>query len=401
MTTQIDRKTPTTDLAALHRKSQTVLARIRREALTNHGQKEGPTFTLARAAELVNRSPDSIRAAERDGRLPQREPDKRRHLSYSLKDLNHMREVFETRPWRAKSDEPAVISIANFKGGVGKSTIAQHLSQYFAMKGYRVLVVDCDSQASTTLMFGYIPDIDLTEQDTLYAYFHEPELGVEYLIRKTHFDGLDLIPANLKLYNLEYEIAAHLARARSFDVIDSLSDAIALVEDNYDIVILDPPPALGMISMAALQAANAMVIPIPPSLMDFASTASFLDMARSTMESLEKAGARSKPAYKWIKMVPSRVDENAITHQFKDIMKAVYGDSMLSSSLKASAAIGNANAQLKTVYEMDRSTTSPRTLARILEHLEGVFGEIEQCVLQSWPSKERSFDYVTVLERFP
>lgn len=392
MTAQIDRKTPTTDLAALHRKSQTVLSRIRREAMTNHGQKEGPTFTLARAAELVHRSPDSIRTFEKDGRLPKRPPDKQRHAAYTLKDLNHMREVFETKPWRAPGDEPAIISVANFKGGVGKSTIAQHLSQYFAMKGYRVLVIDCDSQASTTLMFGYIPDIDLTEQDTLYAYFHEPDLGVEYLIRKTHFDGLDLIPANLKLYNLEYEIAAHLARSRSFDIIDSLSDAIELVKDNYDIIILDPPPALGMVSMAALQAANSMVIPIPPSLMDFASTASFLDMARSTMEALEKVGARSKPAYKWIKLAPSRVDENAITHQFKEIMTAVYGDSMLKASLVASAAIGNANAQLKTVYEMDRSSTSPRTLARILDHLESVFSEIEQCVLDSWSSKARRDD---------
>lgn len=391
MSADFDDKSTTINLGSLHRKSQTVLARIRREAVIEQGQKMGPTFNLARTAELVNRSPDSIRAYEKDGRLPERKPAKNKPISYTLADLNHMREVFDTRPWRAPSDEPAIISVANFKGGVGKSTIAQHLAQNFAMKGYRVLLIDCDSQASTTLMFGIIPDIDLTEQDTLYAYFHEPELGVRYLIRKTHFDGLDLIPSNLKLYNLEYEIAAQLSRSRSFSIINQLSEAIESVVDDYDIVILDPPPALGMISMAALQAANAMVIPIPPSLVDFASTASFLDMARSTMETLERAGMR-KPAYRWIKLVPSRVDENAITHQFKEIMKAVYGDALLNSSVKASAAIGNASSLLKTVYEIDRSSTSTRTLSRILDHLEGVFGEIEQCVINSWPSKARIAD---------
>src|SRR3546814_8556513 len=87
-----------------------------------------------------------------------------------------MREVFGTRPWRAASDTPAIISISNFKGGVAKTTIALHAAQHFAIRGYRVLLIDCDSQASTTMMFGYRPDVDLSEDDTLYGHFHNPEL---------------------------------------------------------------------------------------------------------------------------------------------------------------------------------------------------------------------------------
>jgi chromosome partitioning protein len=60
--------------------------------------------------------------------------------------------------------------------------------QHFAIKGYRVLFIDCDSQASSTMMFGYRPDVDLDEEDTLYGHFHNPELlGVRKIIRKTHF----------------------------------------------------------------------------------------------------------------------------------------------------------------------------------------------------------------------
>src|SRR3546814_1053862 len=88
------------------------------------------------------------------------------------------------------------------------------------------------------------------------------------------------IPSNLKLYNLEYEIAGYLAQNQSFDIIDMIAQAIEDVVDDYDVVIMDPPPALGMVSMAVLQAANAMVIPMPPSVIDFASTVSFIDMAR-------------------------------------------------------------------------------------------------------------------------
>ena len=97
-----------------------------------------------------------------------------------------------------------VVAVSSGKGGVGKSTIALHLAQHFAINGYRVLFIDCDSQASSTMMFGYRPDVDLEEEDTLYGHFHNPELlGVRKIIRKTHFHGLDLIPSNLRLYNLE------------------------------------------------------------------------------------------------------------------------------------------------------------------------------------------------------
>src|SRR3546814_5793269 len=92
------------------------------------------------------------------------------------------------------------------------------------------------------MMFVYRPDVDLSEDDTLYRHFHNPELlGVRKIVRKTHFHGLDLIPANLKLYNLEYEIAGSLAQNQNFDIIDMISHAIADVVDDYDVVIMDPP----------------------------------------------------------------------------------------------------------------------------------------------------------------
>src|SRR3546814_10123447 len=85
-----------------------------------------------------------------------------------------------------------------------------------------------------------------------------------------------------------------MAKNQNMEIIDLIAEAIDTVVDDYDIVIMDPPPALGMVSMAVLQAANSMVIPVPPSIVDFASTVSFIDMTRTTMKTLEKLGGRER-----------------------------------------------------------------------------------------------------------
>lgn len=381
----------TDDLGSLHSKAMTILRRIRDGALDpDTGQKRAPTFAISKAASLVGRTASAIREAERDGRLPSRGRTNSGHrVQYSLEELDHMREVFGTRPWRSAEDAASIISVSNFKGGVGKSTLALHLSQHFAIKGYRVLLVDCDSQASTTMMFGYRPDIDLTEDDTLYGHFHDPELlGLRSIIRKTHFYGLDLIPANLKLYNLEYEIAGYLAQNQSFDIIDTISGALETVIDDYDVVIMDPPPALGMVSMAVMQAANAMVIPVPPSVLDFSSTVSFIDMARTTMAQLEKLGGRVRPAYNFVKLVGSRVDDGKSMHrELLTMMRHVFGGSMIGGVMRSSAEIDNASSRMKTVFELEKPVTSHEVHNRCMRHLTDVCSDVEAEVVRTWPSR--------------
>ncbi|VWX50807.1 AAA family ATPase [Novosphingobium sp. 9U] len=378
-------------LDVLHRKALTILKRIRDSAVDPEtGQKKGPTFPISKAAALVGRTASAVREAERDGRLPARDRTGSGHrIQYSLEELDHMRGVFGTRPWREPTDTPAIISVCNFKGGVGKSTIALHLAQHFAIRGYRVLFIDCDSQASSTMMFGYRPDVDLEEEDTLYGHFHNPELlGVRKIIRNTHFHNLDLIPSNLRLYNLEYEIAGYMAKNQNMEIIDLIADAIDSVVEDYDVVIMDPPPALGMVSMAVLQAANSMVIPVPPSLVDFASTVSFIDMTRTTMKQLEQLAGRGRPAYNFIRLVGSRVDESKSMHrEVLSMMRQVFGGSMTQSVMVTSAEIDNASSRMKTVFELEKPVTSHEVYNRCMRHLNEVCRDIEQDVLRTWASR--------------
>jgi chromosome partitioning protein len=105
--------------------------------------RSSPRVPITRAADLVGRTSASIRDAEKDGHLPAVERTASgRRVAYSLAEINKMREVFGTRPWRTEEDPLTVIAVQNFKGGVGKSTVASHLAQYLAIKGYRVCPID-------------------------------------------------------------------------------------------------------------------------------------------------------------------------------------------------------------------------------------------------------------------
>lgn len=371
-----------------HQAAVKILAAIRDRHIQESPPRQGPRFRISEAAALVNRSSSAIRMAESDGRLPpqpRNASDNRE--KYTLSDLNHMREIFGTRPWRDPDDPTVRLAIQNFKGGVGKSTTSVHLAQYLAIRGYRVLLVDMDAQASSTILFGYIPDQDLEETDTAYALMGQEDARrpIDALIRKTHYDGLHLLPANLKLYNLEYELAAR-ARGHGFGVLLGLAEHLSQIEHRYDVIILDPPPALGMVSLSSLLAANALVIPMPPNIIDFASTTSFLGMLSETLQTIsELAGVQ--PEYGFIQMLFNKSDEQRAAHrEIVTLTNAVFQQSILSTEIKTSAEIDNATATLQSVYDMPGISTNHAVRKRCLKMLDAANAEIEKHIRSLWPN---------------
>jgi chromosome partitioning protein len=333
-------------VATLAKRTSSVLERLRDSARSARADdRREPTFPIGKAADLVGRTPAAIRDAEKDGRLPPPpRTENNRRVGYTLAQLNDMRGLFGTRPWRAPDDPCCVLAVQNFKGGVGKSTLSVHLAQYLAIQGYRVALIDCDSQASATTLFGYVPDLDLTEDDTLYPFLRQQELtSLDYALRKTHFDGLELIPANLRLFQSEYEIAARMARGQG-RLIDRLSQGIASISDRFDVIVLDPPPALGAISLSVLRAANALIVPVPPTVMDFSSTAAFLAMLDETIETLSENDLA--PTLRFLRFVASKVDENkSMQKELLNLMRTLFGHAMIRTPLKDSAEIDNATAR--------------------------------------------------------
>ena len=145
-----------------------------------------------------------------------------------------------------------VIAVANQKGGVGKTTSAINLAASLALAEQRTLLIDCDPQGNATAGIGFRKD---PARRTLYnaLILGEP---LEKIILKTQIDGMDLIPADKNLVGAEVELVS--AENREYQ----LKKVIEQIRESYDYIVMDCPPALGLLTLNALTAADSVLIPI-------------------------------------------------------------------------------------------------------------------------------------------
>jgi chromosome partitioning protein len=366
-----------------------MIERLRRKAFLPESRKGlHVRFGIAEAAQLLGCSTNRIRMAEDDGRLPPPPPSENgRRPGYTVEELLNMRQVLGASPARAPLDVPAIIAVQNFKGGVGKSTVTTHLAHYFAVQGYRVLVVDCDSQATTTTLFGFNPHFNITREETLYPYLSiDPtQADLLYAVKKTPWPNVDLIPSNLELFDVEYELAAAGADGGSILAtrFRKLKAGLNDLARDYDVVILDPPPALGTISLAVMQAANALLVPLAATTPDFCSTVQFLSMMDQVLHQLTEAGI--DVSYDFVRLMCSKFDGNDPSHAMvRQIMEQAFGPALLPVPILESAEISHAAMRMMTIYELDRPIGTARTHKRCKANLDEALGQVEALVRRNW-----------------
>lgn len=370
------------------------------EALNHHmrnsfqpdSRKSLRKFHPAEVSELTGISMSNLRTRHQEGDFPEVETDSRGRRLYSAEEIDQIRHVMartgrngETyRPGRRDGDALQVISIVNFKGGSSKTTSAIHLAQRYALRGYRVLAIDMDPQASLTTMFGFRPEIEFAESGTIYdALKYDDPVPLSQVIRKTYFHNLDLAPAGLLLSEYETETAYALQHKLDPPFTQRLAIALDEVEANYDLVIIDCPPQLGFTTMTALLASTGLLITVVPSMLDVASMAQFLEMAGETVQTLEEAAGPID--WNFLKFLIARYEPTDVPQsQMAGFLRSILLDQVLTTPMLKSTAISDAGMTQQTIYELDPSQVVKKTLSRILESVNGVADEFEKTIQQAW-----------------
>lgn len=351
---------------------------IRKTAYSPNQRKELRHWGIMDVSEMVSRSANYIRSQEKAEKLPQPIIDaSTNRRSYRLEDINHLRDFFETRPIKGGNNEPCILAFTNFKGGAAKTTSAVHSAQFLAKRGYRVLLVDCDSQASITQIFGYIPDEDIKEQETLLPFLIGESDSLAPVVRKTYWDGLDLIPANLALYNAEFILPTR-ANNEAFSFYSILKNGIDTIKDQYDIIVLDCPPSMGMISINAIFAANSLIIPTPPAMLDFTSTVQFFNMLHETLVRLPEK------QYNLIRIMITKHDGRASSDAVVSVLRQLYGQFVMLNTMYNSEVIKKASTNMQTLYEIDKYDGSKKTFDRALQYADNLHLELETLIRQTW-----------------
>ena len=359
---------------------------LREKAIAPHNSKKLKDFGITDAAEMIGRTPQTIRNLEESNKLAQPriiEKGKRQERIYSLEEINVIRDLLGTRPHRPENSETTVLGIVNFKGGAGKTTTGITSAQYFAKKGYKVLFIDADSQGSGTQMFGYIPDEDFSEEDTILNVLIGKSDDLSPVIRKTYWDGLDLIPANLSLYNAELimptQIAEHLSQTgKPLDFYNRLNIALNSIKSNYDIIIIDFPPSMGMISINGIFAANSLVVTMPPVNVDFASTIQFFKMVSEVL------GRLPNKRYAFIRLLLTKFNNRQNAKDFEGYLKRFFGQYIMSNHMIESEALAKGASNMQTLYEIDKFLGSKKTHERAINCADNLNDELEYLVKQMW-----------------
>ena len=328
-------------------------------------------------------------------------------------------------PYRPEGLPAKLVAVANFKGGVGKTSTAAHLAMSAALDGYKVLVVDLDSQGSMTSIFGgRVQDEWQTVFPLLarhYAQYQRIEnqrrldrgdapqpldetltealdVKAQDLVQTTHWPNIDLIGAQLNLYWAEFQIPVWRMQGRGWKLWDALTEVFEAdgILDTYDIVLLDTPPALGYLTINGLAAADILLVPLGASFLEFDSTGRFFDMLHSTFASIEEAEnmaaralGREGLAFQWdaVRAVITRYD-GAQQAELAALMQAYMGDVLSPHRQGFTALIGQAGEQVRGIYEADYRDFNRETYARGRETFDATYAAMKSLLIGAWRRDE-------------
>ena len=349
-------------------------------------------FTSGEAADLLGVKDAYLRKLHLDGKGPSPEIRTGGRRNYSPQDIQALRVMLEQGaktpgtylPGRRDGDHLQVITVINFKGGSGKTTTAAHLAQKMALDGYRVLGIDLDPQASLSALHGFQPEFDLLDGGTLYdAIRYDDPVPLKDVIQKTYFTNLDLIPGNLDLMEFEHDTPRALAERDGNLFFTRVDDALAAVEQDYDVVVIDCPPQLGFLPMSALSAATSVLVTVHPQMLDVMSMCQFLLMTSNLLGVVAEAGGDM--SYDWMRYLITRYEPgDGPQNQMVSFMRSMFGENVLNHTVLKSTAISDAGLTKQTLYEVEKGQFTRSTYERAMESLNAVNGEIEDLVQTTW-----------------
>lgn len=428
------------DLQAMNERSLSQQAAVRRATFSPSEVKILRPFSIWEISQFMFDVPaDTLRKKLADDpSLPQGETeDDGRQRWFTLEEINELRRRIRFRgksllPLRPKG-RAVRVAVSNFKGGVGKTVVAQHLANAAALDGYRVLCIDFDPQATLTHSMGLIEVKEWNtvwgimcrdlcrEADRITESYDDPDdcpypssnelpedvqsIGAQRFqdfIQPTCWPTIDIIPSCANAAFVEFASAQYRSLHKAWSFFGCVARYLdELPDDQYDLIIFDCPPAIGYQSLNAAFASDILYIPSGPGYWEYDSTTSYLGQLGDAMADISEgfgslaadAGLKLPKTFMDVRLLMTRFETTNPLHvAMMEAFRNVFGADVCLNPIEMTRAVEQSGRFQMSVYEQDYRQMTRETWKRARQSFDRAYNEFITTVLKSWVEADHQME---------